>query len=63
MAVHSRMMESLVLVLAVVTGMPLVGTIFLVVLFYCCMEWLHDMLAAKESGLTEAVRPVESLHS
>ena len=39
-------------------AVPLIATLFLAVLGYCCLEWLHDMLAPGESMPTRRVRTI-----
>lgn len=58
MMVHSRAAESVALVVVVVVGMPLVGMLFLAVLYYCCLEWLHDALMPRESMPTRRIRTI-----
>jgi hypothetical protein len=58
MMVHSRTAESVALMVAVVVGMPLVGMLFLAVLYYCCLEWLHDALMPRESMPTRRIRAI-----
>ncbi len=54
-----RLVESVAAVVAVVVGMPLVGLLFLAVLYYCCLEWLHDALMPEES-MPESMRTIEA---
>ncbi len=60
MAIRSRVVESVKLVVAVVVGMPLVGMVFLAVFYCCCLEWLHDALAPGESIQTKPIRTIEA---
>ncbi len=60
MAIRSRVLESVVVVAAVAVGMPLVGMLFLVVFYYCCLEWLHDTLVPEELMPTRPVRTIEA---
>ena len=59
MAIRSRIVES-VAVAVVVAGMPLVWMLFLAVVYYCCLEWLHDTLAPEESIPTRPIRTIEA---
>lgn len=45
---HSRIGEN-VAVAGAFIGMPLLGMLFLAVVYYCCLEWLHDALVPSES--------------
>ena len=58
MAIHSRVVESVVAVVAV--GVPLIVMLFLGVLAYCYLEWLHDTLVSRLSVPTRPVRTVEA---
>ena len=58
MTIRSRVVESVLVVVAVVVGVPLVGTLFLAVVYYCCLEWLHDALMPEESIPTRPVRTI-----
>jgi len=60
MAIRPRVVESVAVAAAVVVGMPLVGTLFMAVFYYCCLEWLHDMLAPGESIPTRPMRTIEA---
>jgi hypothetical protein len=59
MAIRSRVVESAAVV-AVVVGMPLVGMLFLAVVYYCCLEWLHDTLMPEESIPARPMRTIEA---
>jgi hypothetical protein len=39
-------------------AVPLIATLFLAVLGYCCLEWLHDTLAPGESLPTRRIRTI-----
>jgi len=58
MAIRSGVVEDVTLVAAVVLGMPLVGMLFLAVLYYCCLEWLYDTLVSRQSLPTKPMRTV-----
>ena len=58
MAIRSSVVESVVVVVAVVVGMPLVGMLFLAVFYYCCLEWLHGTLVPEESMPTRRIRTI-----
>jgi hypothetical protein len=34
--------------------------LFMAVLYYCCLEWLHDVLAPGESIPTRPMRTIEA---
>jgi hypothetical protein len=55
---HSRVTESVAVVVAAVVGMPLMSVLFLAVLYYCCLEWLRDALAPRESIPTTRIRAI-----
>jgi hypothetical protein len=60
MAIRSRIADDVVAVVAVVVGVPLVVTLFLVVLGYCYLEWLHNTLVSRLSMPTRPMRTVEA---
>lgn len=55
--VRSSAAESVAVVMAFL-GMPLVGMLFLAVCYYCCLEWLRDTLAPRESMPTARIRTI-----
>jgi hypothetical protein len=60
MAIRSRIAEGVVAAVAAVVGVPLIVMLFLGVLGYCCLEWLHDILATRLSMLASPVRTIEA---
>jgi hypothetical protein len=58
MAIRSRVVESVAVVVAVIAAVPLIATLFLAVLGYCCLEWLHDALMPRESMPTRRIRTI-----
>jgi len=60
MTIRSRVVENLVVVAAVVAGMPLIVMLFLGVLGYCYLEWLHDVLATRLSMPARPMRTIEA---
>ncbi len=49
MAIRSQVVGSVIAVVTVAAGVPLVGMLFLGVLGYCYLEWLHDTLVLRQS--------------
>ncbi len=60
MAIRSRIAEGVVAVVAVVVGVPLIVMLFLGVLGYCYLEWLHDTLVSRLSMPTRPMRTIEA---
>ena len=60
MAIRPRVVENLAVVVAVVVGAPLIVMLFLGVLGYCYLEWLHDTLATILSTPTRPMRTIEA---
>jgi hypothetical protein len=59
MAIRSRVVEDVAVMVAIVVGMP-VGMLFLAVLYYCCLEWLHDTLVSRQWLPTKPMRTIAS---
>jgi len=49
MAIRSQVVGSVIAVVTVAAGVPLVVMLFLGVLGYCYLEWLHDTLVLRQS--------------
>ena len=60
MAIRSRIVETVVVVVATAVGVPLIVMLFMGVLGYCYLEWLLDMLAARLSMPARSVRTIEA---
>jgi hypothetical protein len=60
MAMRSSVVESIRMAVALVSGMPLLCMLFLAVVYYCCLEWLRDALAPRESMPTTRIRTVRA---
>jgi hypothetical protein len=60
MVVRSRPVESVVAVVAVAVGEPLVEMLFPGVFGYCYMEWLYDTLKARLSMPLGPMRMIEA---
>jgi hypothetical protein len=60
MAIRSRIAEGVVAAVAVVVGVPLIVMLFLGVLGYCYLEWLHDILATRLPMPASPVRTIEA---
>jgi hypothetical protein len=58
MAIRSRVVEDVAVMVAIVVGMPLVGMLFLAVLYYCCLEWLHYTLVSRQWLPTKPMRTI-----
>jgi hypothetical protein len=58
MAILSQVAGSVLAVVAVAAGVPLLVMLFLGVLGYCCLEWLHDTLVLRQSIPTRPMRTV-----
>ncbi|HWR70716.1 MAG TPA: hypothetical protein VN415_06635 [Dehalococcoidia bacterium] len=60
MAIRSRIVETVVTVVVIAVGVPLVVMLFLGVLGYCYLEWLLDMLGTRLSMPARSVRTIEA---
>jgi hypothetical protein len=60
MAIRSRIAEGVVAAVAAVVGVPLIVMLFLGVLGYCYLEWLHDILATRLSMPASPMRTIEA---
>jgi hypothetical protein len=60
MAIRSRIAEGVVAAVAAVVGVPLIVMLFLGVLGYCYLEWLHDILATRLSMPARPMRTIEA---
>ena len=60
MAIRSRIVETVVTVVVIAVGVPLVVILFLGVLGYCYLEWLLDMLATRLSMPARPMRTIEA---
>jgi len=60
MAIRSRIVGTVVTVVVVAVGLPLVVMLFLGVLGYCYLEWLLDMLATRLSMPARPMRTIEA---
>ena len=59
MAIRSTLVASIRTVVAI-SGVPIVALLFLGVLGYCYLEWVHDTLASRLSEPTGPMRTVEA---
>lgn len=60
MSIFSQVVGSVVAVAALGVGVPLIVALFLGVLGYCYLEWLHDMLVSGRSMPTRPMRAIEA---
>lgn len=60
MGIHSGVVGTVVPVAAAALGVPLIVTLFMGVVGYCCLEWLHDTLMSGRSMPTRSMRPIEA---
>ena len=60
MAIRSRIVGTVVTVVIIAVGLPLVVMLFLGVLGYCYLEWLLDMLGTRLSMPARSVRTIEA---
>lgn len=58
MAILSQEVGSVIAVVAVAAGVPLIVMLFLGVLGYCYLEWLHDTLVLRQTIPTRPMRTV-----
>jgi hypothetical protein len=58
MAIRSGIVGTVVTVVVIAVGVPLIVMLFLGVLGYCYLEWLHDTLASKLSMPTRPMRTI-----
>lgn len=58
MAILSQEFGSVIAVVAVAAGVPLIVMLFLGVLGYCYLEWLHDTLVLRQTIPTRPMRTV-----
>jgi hypothetical protein len=57
MGIRSTVVDSVTMLVAVM-GVPLIWMLFLGVVGYCCLEWLHDTLASR---LAVPIRPMRTV--
>jgi hypothetical protein len=60
MAIRSRLIDNVVVVVAVAVGVPLIVMLFLGVLGYCYLEWLDDAMGSRLSMRTRPMRTIEA---
>ena len=60
MAIRSRIVGTVVTVVVIAVGLPLVVMLFLGVLGYCYLDWLLDMLATRLSMPARPMRTIEA---
>ncbi len=60
MAIRSRLVDNVVVMVAVAVGVPLIVMLFLGVLGYCHLEWLHDTMGSRLLMPTRPMRTIEA---